>query len=364
MATDDLVNKLMDKVAEQAEELSLKSDYIHHCEEQIRMSVLSQEKVEELKTKTQQCKALEKRVAELSKDNTKLRQQLDTNLALDASSQKTKGHGNTGGPFQAKLVASLKHELDAVKAYLKSYQSQLQTAKQNENALTAKIASMQEVFAIAVKGGSGGPANKKQENLSALCIKLQSEVNALKAERETLRPSTNVIRPTNNDDDSEHAPSETLSIPTAPIDTIDREKESMLAERLRESEEEIRRVRIHDEDVSSRLQDSLHRIQQTEQRVQQVEQERDVLLDFIQGDMQKSANLAQQLESKLMELKDSQSALQQTETQIKSLQQELKDASSHIKELEIMLGGSVAVRTKSKPDPAGNFQPLHSDIPY
>ena len=124
MASDDLVNKLMDKIAIQAEELSLKSDYIHHCEEQLRMSVLSQDKLEELKTKTQQCKALEKRVGELNRDCTKLRQQVDTNVALEASSQKTKGHGNAG-PFQAKLIASLKHELDAVKAYLKSYQVSL-----------------------------------------------------------------------------------------------------------------------------------------------------------------------------------------------------------------------------------------------
>ena len=356
MATDDLVNKLMDKVASQAEELSEKADYIHHCEEQLRMSVLSQDKLEELKTKTQQCKALEKRVGELNRDCTKLRQQLDSkHVAEEASSQKTKSHGNTG-PFQAKLIASLKHELDAVKAYLKSYQSQLQTAKQNEDALTAKIASMQEVFMAAGKGG--GTASKKQDNLAAMCIKLQSEVNSLKAERDISRPSTNELRQTNDDNlGREH--NETLSVTTATIAATDHEKESLL-ERLRVAEEEIRRVRVHDHDVSSRLQDSLNRIQQAEQRVQQVEQERDVLLDFIQGDMQKSANLALQLEAKIVEFGDSQSALQQAETKVNSLQQELKDANSHIKELEIMLGGSVAVRIKNKPDPAGNTPALYT----
>ena len=236
-------------------------------------------------------------------------------------------------------------------------QSQLLTAKQNEDALTAKITSMQEVFMAAGKGG--GPASKKQDNLATLCIKLQSEVNSLKAERDASRQSTNVVRQS-NDDDVGHEQDETLSVPTAvTVEPSDREKESLLA-RLRDAEEEIRRCRVHDQEVASRLQqDSRNRIQQAEERVLQVEQERDVLLDFIQGDMQKSANLALQLETKLVELGVSQSALQQAESQIKSMQQELKDANSHIKEMEIMLGGSVVGRIKNKPDPAGNTPSLH-----
>ena len=208
-------------------------------------------------------------------------------------------------------------------------------------------------------GKGGGPASKKQDNLATLCIKLQSEVNSLKAERDASRQSTNVVRQS-NDDDVGHEQDETLSVPTAvTVEPSDREKESLLA-RLRDAEEEIRRCRVHDQEVASRLQqDSRNRIQQAEERVLQVEQERDVLLDFIQGDMQKSANLALQLETKLVELGVSQSALQQAESQIKSMQQELKDANSHIKEMEIMLGGSVVGRIKNKPDPAGNTPSLH-----
>ena len=136
------MSRLTKKVSDQANELTEKTRTICQLEAQLEAmagtgGMVNNASVEsELREKTRLCRHLEKRVGELSRECTTLRGQVATAEAtVRSTQQQQQSKVQTSGPYQTKLISSLKQELDAVKTYLKSYQGQLHAAKHSEESL-------------------------------------------------------------------------------------------------------------------------------------------------------------------------------------------------------------------------------------
>ena len=184
-----LVAQLMKKVAEQAQTLGAQTEQIAALQQAHVAAPGDASSVD----KNVLIKHLEKRVGELHRENERLKQQL-------AEAQKPHPAAKQpSGSFQTKLISSLKEELETLKAYLKSYQGQVQAAKATEETQRQKIADMQDIVraaaaAAATPGPTGAAAaagakrgTGSDANVAAAFLRLQEEVAAARAERDALQ---------------------------------------------------------------------------------------------------------------------------------------------------------------------------------
>jgi len=250
-----LVAELMKKVAIQAQTLGAQAEHIAALQQTHTQTHVAAPGDASAVDKNVLIKHLEKRVGELHRENERLKQQL-------AEAQKSHPAAKQpSGSFQTKLISSLKEELETLKAYLKSYQGQVQAAKATEEALRQKIADMQDIVrAAAATAATPGPigaaaaAGAKRgtgsdANVAAAFLRLQEEVAVARAERDALQRAVGRGRdgdaptdpPTHPHSTSAATAAATAAAATAAAAAAGAEVES-LRQRLGEAEAELRRL--------------------------------------------------------------------------------------------------------------------------
>jgi hypothetical protein len=248
-----LVAQLMKKVAIQAQTLGAQAEHIAALQQFAHVAAPGDASAVD---KNVLIKHLEKRVGELHRENERLKQQL-------AEAQKSHPAAKQpSGSFQTKLISSLKEELETLKAYLKSYQGQVQAAKATEEALRQKIADMQDIVraaaaTAAIPGPTGAAAagakrgTGSDANVAAAFLRLQEEVAAARAERDALQRAVGRGRDGDAPTDPPTHPhstsaatgtaAATAAAATAAAAAAGAEVES-LRQRLGEAEAELRRL--------------------------------------------------------------------------------------------------------------------------
>ena len=322
----EILSRLMHKISEQAlelgklnNELQQSSDYVKRCESRIRslesseftssgcvsnnLSELAMKRRDErellrkldeyqqnnnkleqdLRDKIRQCKNYEKQIAEMGMEVSALKHQLSSaTQSLNVASKINFSSANT---YQTKLLASLKAELESVKACMKSYQSQLEKSKYNEIVLNTQLNLLHETLAAQTKDTNDG----KEENVLALCLSMQKQLSECKLKL----ANVSVLQDNNQTfDTAKNKGFTTVSTNTESKFTNILNNQNDYFENLNEIVSSdgvllIERLKVEVMSLQQKLSrndDELKRLLLTDQvkAIKAAERERDILLEFIQ----------------------------------------------------------------------------------
>jgi chromosome segregation ATPase len=260
---------------------------------------------QELESAARMNKQFEKKSSELSKENQRLKMQLEASVRVTNPTASSLAQS-----LSARNGIALADELHRTKAALERVTKELQQTRASECDLTvrAKILSDALEFRMEEIGLSG------HADLLAKVAALRGEVQALRDELGFKREELETAE-TEKMDNSQKQESLQRQI-------------SLMQLRLTQSQEELKKLNLGDLPA----------------QLKSAQQERDVLLEFVEGDMQKSSVLARQIEKLESEARVAEHKLQLSGEQIRSLEANLEreitrsralDVNSH--SLEIMV---------------------------
>ena len=295
----------------------------------------------DIRSKERQCKLNEKKVIDLGLEMQKMKVQIEQyQHASRLMSKPTECSANR------KVLAGLKSEIDALKAYLNSYQTRLEASKKAERAMALKVGILEDERESQPQGAYADSQAKvliltekvrklKSELRKQIDTEQQAKVNAVstistrsigviehvEVSKSVPEPVGNYVR---NDVEVENNPKSGVSSVTSScsrgekvaalervIVSLKLKLDEAERERIRDKQKEAREEREEREAREERTErgergsrESRDRVlgpesptntpsmKDLKEKLKTIEQERDVLLEFIQGDMKRSAEIA------------------------------------------------------------------------
>ena len=268
-------------------------------DESERLLTISNEKISELernlRIKERQCKLNDKKVLELGRETQRMRLQIEsfhhTSRLLSSPIESNSAR---------KVVKGLKSEVDALKAYVASYQSRLETSKTAERLLAVKVFDLEESRDYQSQG-----AYKESQ---ARVLMLSEKVRLLKIELQTEKERATDLLISSPCDSFEIKGNRdavtSVCIKRYDEAVSDQKCGTSSARANSDCDEKV----IALERIIVSLQLKLDEIETGGEKHQtfgndgmsgmlrEVEQERDILLEFIRGDMKNSADVSEELQ--------------------------------------------------------------------
>ena len=245
-----------------------------------------------LRAKERQCKLNDKKLLELGRETQKMKMQ------IESFHHKTRLQPTESNSAR-KIVSRLKNEVDTLKAYLINYQTRLEASKKAERILTLKVSDLEEF-----RDSQSGPYMELETKAQVLTAKVRQLTIELQIEREKI--SLPLISIPSNSFEIKKCTDAFGTVALKNHSEVDHTPRSAMRNYTSDSgsDEMISALECTIMTMQLKLDEIEKRGQETHdtlgdngipERLKETEEERDVLLEFIQGDMRKSADISQEL---------------------------------------------------------------------
>ena len=240
-----------------------------------------------LRAKERQCKLNDKKLLELGRETQKMKMQIESfHHASRFSSDPT------GSTSARKVVKGLQSEVDALKAYVASYQSRLEASKKAERSLAVKVFDLEE--------SRDYKSQEAYKESQARVLMLTEKVRLLKIELQIEKERATdllISSPCDTSGVKDNGDADTSVCIQHHDKAVSDQKYGMSSTTANnDCDEKV----IALERIIVSLQLKLDEIDRGDKSItgvlREVEQERDILLEFIRGDMKSSADVSEDLQ--------------------------------------------------------------------